>query len=273
LNLRAFRQDVEAYFGSSWPPSQRLKALGLLFLHRWNVYSPATLKPAVQLTIPYQQQLLKLPMRMDTDDFFAFQEIFVYHYYDHPLGDPATILDLGANCGYATLVLAARYPAARIACVEPHPANLAALRSNLQLNGVAATIIAGAATREEGPTTLFLKRSLSHTLMPGGSANPDNAITVRGFSISTLLNQLGWDHIDVLKIDIEGYERILFADRPAWLGQVNRIIGEFHRDYGIEAVRADLLPFGFSVSALPHPQMFLAVRSEPERSRRGVGPY
>jgi FkbM family methyltransferase len=238
----------------------------LLLLHRWNTYSPAAWKPALQLTIRYQQQLLKLSMRMDTDDFFAFQEIFVYHYYDHPLGEPATILDLGANCGFATLLLAARYPGARIASVEPHPANLAALRSNLQLNGVPATIIAGAATRDDGPITLFVKKSLDHTLMPGGRANPENAITVCVFSIPTLINQLGWDHIDVLKIDIEGYERILFADRPAWLGQVSRIIGEFHRAYGIEAVRSDLLPFGFTVSELPHRQMFLAVRSETART-------
>jgi len=266
LNLRAFRQDVVTYFRSPWPPSQRLKALGLLFLHRWNMCSPAVWKPARQLTIRYQQRLLKLSMRMDTDDFYAFQEIFVYRYYDHPLGQPATILDLGANCGYATLLLAARYPSARIASVEPHPANLAALRSNLQLNGVSAAIIAGAATRDDGPITLFVNqsqnhtKSLSHTLMPGGRTNPENAISVRGFSIPTLMSQLGWDHIDVLKIDIEGYESILFADRPAWLGQVSRIIGEFHRAYGIEAVRSDLLPFGFTVFALPHRQMFLAVR-------------
>jgi FkbM family methyltransferase len=264
LNLRAFQQDVSAYFRSSWPLSQRFKALGLLFLHRWNRYSPWACKPVMHLNIRYNNRLLKLSMRMATDDFFAFQEIFVYHYYDHPLGEPATILDLGANCGYATLLLAARYPGARIASVEPHTSNLAALRLNLQLNSVPATIIAGAATLDDGPVTLFGKKSLDHTLMRGGGANPENTITVRGFSIPTLMNQLGWDQIDVLKIDIEGYESTLFANRPAWLGRVRRIIGEFHSAYGIEAVRSDLLPVGFNVSALPHRQMFLAVRRKTE---------
>lgn len=201
-------------------------------------------------------------MRMDSDDFFGFQEIFVYRYYDHPLGNPATILDLGANCGYATLLMAARFPAARIAAVEPHPANLAALDVNLKLNDVSAVVISGAAARDDGPITLFLLRSLSHGLLPGGPAARENTITVSGFSIPTLMSQLGWDNIDLLKIDIEGYEGILFADQPAWLGQVTRIVGEYHGSYGLEAVRADLRSFGFTVSALPHPQMFLAARSE-----------
>jgi FkbM family methyltransferase len=260
LNLRAFLQDVSAYFHSPWPLSQRFKALGLLFLHRWNKYSPWAWNRVMHLDIRYNKKPLRLSMRMATDDFFAFQEIFVYHFYDHPLGEPATILDLGANCGYATLLLAARYPGAKVASVEPDSANVAALRLNLQLNSVPATIIAGAATAADGPVTLFIKKSLGHTLVPGSGANPGNTITVRGFGIPTLMTQLGWDQIDVLKIDIEGYESILFANRPAWLGRVGRIIGEFHRTYGIEAVRSDLLPFGFNVSALPHRQMFLAVR-------------
>lgn len=218
------------------------------------------------MTIRRHGRLLTLSMRMDRDDFFAFLEIVVHRYYDHALGEPATILDLGANCGYATLLLAARYPGAHIACVEPHPANLSALSENLQLNSVEATIIAGAATRDDGPTRLFVSTSLAHTLMTQGPAQSKAAITVSGFSVPTLMSRLGWDRIDLLKIDIEGYESVLFADRPAWLAQVGRIIGEIHEGYGLEALTSDLGPLGFTVSALPHPSMFLAVRSEAKAS-------
>ena len=199
---------------------------------------------------------------MGTDDFFAFQEIFIQHYYDHEVGEPETILDLGANCGYATLLFAARFPHAEIASVEPHPTNLAALDSNLRLNSTAATVIAGAAVCVDGPVTLFTRESLSHGLLPCGRKPGEKAITVPGYSIPTLMKRLRWERIDLLKIDIEGYERVLFAGRPTWLNQVGCIIGEYHGTYGIEAVRSDLRPFGFNVSPLPHRQMFLANRGE-----------
>lgn len=269
MNVRLFCQDITAHLSSPWPPSQRTKAVGLLLIHCWNRYiSCAVWNQVLHLTIRYRQRLLNLAMRMETDDFFAFQEIFVYHYYDHPLGEPATILDLGANCGYATLLFAARFPGATIAAVEPHPANLAALDSNLRLNGVSATVIAGAAVRNDGPVTLFARESLSHGLLRGHAAAGEYAITVAGLSVPTLMSQLGWDRIDLLKIDIEGYERMLFADSPAWLGRVTRIIGEYHGSYGLEAVRSDLGSLGFTVSPLPHRQMFLADRGDmPEKSQ------
>jgi hypothetical protein len=84
---------------------------------------------------------------------------------------------------------------------------------------------------------------------------------VAGISIPTLLSQLGWDRIDVLKVDIEGYERVLFAGRPAWLKQVTRIIGEYHDSYGMAELRADLEPMGFTVTQLPHWNLFVAVRN------------
>ena len=44
----------------------------------------------------------------------------------HQLGwQPATILDAGANAGFATVVLAHLFPAAKIIALEPDPANFA----------------------------------------------------------------------------------------------------------------------------------------------------
>lgn len=250
-----------AYSRSPWPVSQRVKAAGLLVLHRFNRWTKLGWGSAQTLGVRERQRPLTIAMRMDTDDFFAFQEIFVDHYYEDTYGEPGTILDLGANCGYAILQFAARHPGARLAAVEPHPGNVKALRHNLALNNVAAAVIPGAAAREDGPVRLHVSTSLNHTLLSDGTTDPGATIPVPGLSLPTLMERLGWDHIDLLKIDIEGYESVLFANRPAWLGRVSRIIGEVHDGYGLEALRNDLTPLGFSVSALNHPRMFLAVRS------------
>ena len=74
-------------------------------------------------------------------------------------------------------------------------------------------------------------------------------IVVDQVTVPDVLDRLGWPVVDLLKIDIEGYERVLFSRRNAWLNRVTRIIGEAHGHvgYGIEQVRADLAPFGFTV--------------------------
>jgi len=75
-------------------------------------------------------------------------------------------------------------------------------------------------------------------------------LRVRQFTVPELLLALGWEGIDVLKIDIEGYEKTLFHGNNAWLSRVRWIIEEAahgHVNYSIDDVRADLAPFGFKV--------------------------
>ena len=45
-------------------------------------------------------------------------------------------------------------------------------------------------------------------------------LRVRQFTVPELLLALGWEGIDVLKIDIEGYEKTLFHGNNAWLSRV-----------------------------------------------------
>jgi hypothetical protein len=68
-------------------------------------------------------------------DAFIHSEVFEHQYYRLPLRSaPATILDLGANIGLATVYFARMFPRAALACVEPAPENLRLLRDNLALN-------------------------------------------------------------------------------------------------------------------------------------------
>jgi hypothetical protein len=95
MNLRAFVKDIKACAQSPWLEAHRLKAFQLLLLERWNDYSPLRWQPDVQMQIAYNQRNWQLPMRMSSEDFAAFREIFLCGYYDQDLGQPDTILDLG----------------------------------------------------------------------------------------------------------------------------------------------------------------------------------
>jgi FkbM family methyltransferase len=55
------------------------------------------------------------------------------------------------------------------------------------------------------------------------------ADTIKGITIEEILKQSGFDHIDILKIDIEGSEKELFSHFfESWLEKVQVLIIELH---------------------------------------------
>jgi FkbM family methyltransferase len=260
MNLRAFSRDIEACTHSPWLESHRMKAFGALMIERWNDYAPIKWEPDLEIAITYNHKKWRLPMRMSSEDYAAYREIFLYGYYDQDLGKPHTILDLGGYCGYTAIAFSARFPSADIAAVEPHPGNFAALAANIELNQLPVTAIQAAATVSDGPVRLFLGGGMTHGLVPTDHST-GKEISVEGLSVPTILDRLGWDRIDLLKIDIEGGEQFLFESHQPWIAQVKTIIGEYHGSYQIPQLRRDLEPLGFRVDGLPHPNIFMAVRS------------
>ena len=259
MDFRAFIRDIESCARSPWLQSHRLRALHLLMIERWNAYSPRKWEPDLQIPISYRGDEWILPMRMWSEDYEAFRQIFLHRYYDHDLGQPEKILDLGGYCGYSAVAFSARFPDASIAAVEPHPENFARLARNVEMNRLRVRTFQAAATVADGPVRLFLGGGMTHGLSPT-SYSTGQAIDVDGLSVPTILEKLGWDRVDLLKIDIEGSEQALFRARQPWLASVQTIIGEYHEPYGIPQLIADLEPCGFHVTALPHPYIFLAVR-------------
>jgi hypothetical protein len=47
-------------------------------------------------------------------------------------------------------------------------------------------------------------------------------------TVDTIMKEQGIDHIDILKIDIEGAEREVFRDPSSWIGKVDALIVELH---------------------------------------------
>lgn len=162
---------------------------------------------------------------------------------------PRRVLDLGANIGMATVFLASQFPNAQFACVEPFPGNQAMLRENIRLNNIKAEVFEGAIGTDSGEADLFLGMGEDvFSLTPVDPAGLQK-LRVRQFSVPQVLDQLGWESIDLLKIDIEGYEKVLFHTKNDWLRRVKHIVGEAHgaNGYGIKEVRSDLEPLGFEV--------------------------
>ena len=204
---------------------------------------------ALRVRVSERGRTLTLLLRPNGGDCGVVEEIFLKRPYDVQTEGIKTILDLGGNIGLATLLLQLRFPQAAIAVVEPIPQNVSVLKETLKLNGIQATVFEAAVGADDGLVKLLVSDGGNSS-----SAKPwfdkGREISVRQMSIPSMMAVLGWSRIDLLKVDIEGYEKVLFSSNNDWLRCVNLIVGEAHAhvQYGIEDVTRDLVPFGFRVT-------------------------
>ena len=180
-------------------------------------------------------------------DAFIHGEVFEHRYYGFVLPcAPTTILDLGANIGMTTIYFHRCFPNAELACVEPMPGNLRMLRENLRLNAVKATIVSGAVNPTDGRLMMEIARKdYGHRVAQPGEPFGEQCIEVPAVSVPSLLDMLKWDRISLLKIDIEGHERILLSENAKWLDLVDSICIECHDGFSSSDLRLLTEPFGF----------------------------
>ena len=182
-------------------------------------------------------------------DPFVFGEVFRYRYYDiHLEREPETILDLGANIGFASIGFQRSYPGAKLACVEPMGDNVRLLNENLRGNAVAATVFSEAVAIQDGTVTMFLaEQDYGHKVAGIGYGKEmcGRQIDVKAVSVPTLLRALNWDRVGLLKVDIEGYEGVLLRQNCDWLGKVDNMLIECHEGFGIEDLRQIAGRYGF----------------------------
>lgn len=147
----------------------------------------------------------------------------------------AAFVDVGANWGYFTLLGAHLVGAGgRVAALEPDPRLFATLAANVAANGLAqvAALPVAAAEREE---TLTLaghaedgwNRGVSSVVAQGGGGP---RFEVRGRPVDAVLDELGIDRVELLKMDIEGAEDAALRGMREGLarGRYRRVLVELH---------------------------------------------
>lgn len=126
------------------------------------------------------------------------------------------ILDIGAHIGLFSLYLSRRWPNARIFAVEPHPDNLHLLRANLDLNNAAnVTILPVAVSGTDGTVTLSGDMRFNNgafSLFASDAALNSHSLEVPGVALRSLCTANGLTDIDLLKVDCEGAEYLIFND-------------------------------------------------------------
>ena len=196
---------------------------------------------------------LRVAIRPNGFDWHVLREMFVDEVYRVECADVHTIFDLGGNIGLASLYMARRHPNATICAVEPDPDNLALFDRNVAYNRVSVRLVAGAVGAADGHARFTrLVDPRQHSIASHAAGADDlvrDTVDVKVMSVPTLLETMGWSHLDILKIDVEGAEVDVFDGRPSWLDRVRVIVGEGHHRAGYTAdrCREELGAAGFEV--------------------------
>jgi FkbM family methyltransferase len=175
---------------------------------------------------------IREPLYCRSGDLYVFLEVFGRKFgevYDPALGgDPKLIVDAGANVGFASAMFANRFPKARIVAIEPDAKNCEIFRrncggyANVQLLHAAVWYRPGRMKIENPDDASFLFRVTEDAGDTGG---------IPALTFSQIIADAGTGVIDVLKLDVEGSEKILFEHGSDWLRKVRLMIMELHDGY------------------------------------------
>jgi FkbM family methyltransferase len=167
-----------------------------------------------------------------------------------------TFVDVGANVGYFTL-LASRLvgPTGRVIACEPSPKLHADLVNTLRDNGLNAAVHQLGLSDADGEVLLYETPESHHNLTPSMIPSESSAKSVRVpvRRLDDCLDAWGVAAVDLLKVDVEGYEPRVFAGAGRWLdsGRVRALMCEFN-DYWLrqagsspDALHALLTGHGF----------------------------
>lgn len=119
----------------------------------------------------------------------------------------STFLDIGANIGYYS-VMAAKLGATKIIGIEPNPKLLNRFRENIRFNGFEKkikTFQIGIGEKIENRDLYLSKIDLGSSSILGGNDGLDK-IRIKLLPLDIFLKRESIVRVDIMKIDIEGYE-------------------------------------------------------------------
>jgi FkbM family methyltransferase len=139
-------------------------------------------------------------------------------------GKRPTIIDCGANVGYASIWFALKYPGAIVYAVEPEPENFAILESNAARYENIVPIKAGVSDREARLTL----QSQDGASWSWQTVEDDERGDVEAITIDSVLARRPDCAPFIIKVDIEGHEAQLFRSNVEWAAKTPLIVFEMH---------------------------------------------
>jgi FkbM family methyltransferase len=186
-----------------------------------------------------------------------------------------TTIDVGANVGFMALLAAkAVGPTGTVIAIEPDPGNADLLAANVERNGYRNVRIQRCAVGSETGTAQLFRSAWNmgnHRLNPGegGQAIAHEAISVPVRTVDDLVAENGLSRVDVIKMDVEGYEPGVLGGMMSTLARFKPVILTEFWPYGMRDAGFDPAAFldrcvraGYEGRALAAPETPLKTVSE-----------
>ncbi|NQW30102.1 MAG: FkbM family methyltransferase [Ignavibacteria bacterium] len=168
---------------------------------------------------PNARQTLKYGIRMNIDaSEFLQSHLFLYGSYELPtvkfirsfLKNGMTAVDVGAQIGYLTLVMATIDKSIAVHAVEPEPVNINKLKSNIALNCLRnVTVHEVGLSDKDGGIRLYLSNDHNagtHSTVQNVANVSDNFVDINCYTLDSMMSDGRIKDCHLIKIDVEGGE-------------------------------------------------------------------
>lgn len=129
-----------------------------------------------------------------------------------------TVVDIGANVGFLAIPAAQKVKTGNLVAVEAHPRTFGLLKENIQKNQLSNIKYFNLAVGEKAGEISFSDFSnddINHVVANG------KGIKIKMITLDELLEPITGDKIDILKIDVEGYEKFVLAGAKKTLNKTS----------------------------------------------------
>ncbi|MBI1884963.1 MAG: FkbM family methyltransferase [Chloroflexi bacterium] len=191
-----------------------------------------------------------------------------------------TVVDAGAHVGYFTLLAASLVGrAGRVFAFEPEPGNFALLARNVEANGYRNVVCCQQALSDRpGRGELFLGRySITHSLAGHSAGDGGRSVPVETTTLDDFLSRRGWPSVEVVKMDVEGWEPFALAGATRLLERCPglKLVVEFTPSLilkaGVDpaAFLQGLRDLGFEIRAIDDERGLMPLEMSPPQRRHG----
>lgn len=186
------------------------------------------------------------PFKIRSDDFAdgqIFNEVILKRSYQGVADKQKThrIIDLGSNIGLSVISFLSEYPNAELVAVEPDVDNFKLLKENTRPYNVHKKRVHyfnNAVYDREAELYIEDPQVGTHGFRVAEEPGTRQKGRVRSITVNNLLDRLGWNGVDIIKIDIEGAERELFKNNTGWIGRTRYLIVETHDRFKEDCTKA-----------------------------------
>ena len=175
-------------------------------------------------------------------DIYMFREIIIREEYGRVTKRAKKLIyDIGGNSGYATAYFRSIFPGAKVYAFEPDPRAAEIFMQNHE-GDENVTLENVAISNSSGEVDFYLdcRYTSSSSLIHRGEGV--KKYTVKAKALDDVIEEYNHDCIDLLKVDIEGYEDMLFSSFKK-LPLVVEFVIEFHPEIAATSLEGFLLYF------------------------------